>query len=269
MLGKALKYEFGATGRIFLPCYAVLIGMSAVARLFYTGGINNSTPTVLITMIMAMLFAAVWVVTVVIIIRRFWTNLLGREGYLVNTLPVAPWQHVFSKLLTSTVWCIASLAASLIAIFIMVGAGNIHFGSIGNYINEAVQALREHQLTGQAVLICVETFFAAVFSCFAVILHVYASMSIGQLANKHRIWASIGAFFGINIIVSTISSVSVFGKENGLLFLFFGYSTAQTANDMAAALSRTMLISLIWALILSAIFFFVTSLILHRHLNLQ
>ena len=83
MLKKLFKYEFSATGRIFLPMYAALLVMSLIARVFYSvEGLQSDILIALITMLLVMLFTAVWVITFVIIIRRFWDNLLGRQGYL-------------------------------------------------------------------------------------------------------------------------------------------------------------------------------------------
>ena len=47
MLGKLLKYEFRATARVFLPMYALLLVMSAVARLVYGAQMNRAQGTLL------------------------------------------------------------------------------------------------------------------------------------------------------------------------------------------------------------------------------
>lgn len=43
------------------------------------------------------------VVTAVILIQRFYKNLLGSEGYLMFTLPVTVSQHLFSKTIIAVV----------------------------------------------------------------------------------------------------------------------------------------------------------------------
>ncbi len=46
------------------------------------------------------------VVTVMTIVRRFYGNLLGREGYLMHTLPVTEAQLVGAKLISGAVWSV-------------------------------------------------------------------------------------------------------------------------------------------------------------------
>lgn len=43
-------------------------------------------------------------VTVVVIVYRFYKNLLGSEGYLMHTLPVTVHQLIWSKLIAAVVW---------------------------------------------------------------------------------------------------------------------------------------------------------------------
>jgi hypothetical protein len=267
MLSKLFKYEFKATTRIFLPMYAVLLVMSVVARLFYTGGFTDSTPVVLITMLMVMLFTAVWVVTLVIILRRFWTNLLGREGYLMNVLPVDPWQHVFTKMITSTVWCIVGIIVSAAAFCIMLfGIPQLSLVSLDQlfgWIPQFWNAVVDYGVAGGCVLLIVQVVVIFLLSLFAANLSYYAAMAIGQLVNKHRVWASIGAYFGISIIESTIASTVGIHQ-----FAITTYNVEQASYALSAANKAAFLV-LIFNLVFSAALFAATSLILQRKLNLQ
>ena len=56
-----------------------------------------------------MLCVAIAVITALTIIQRFTRNLLGREGYLMHTLPVTPAQLILSKLISSMVWLLCSI----------------------------------------------------------------------------------------------------------------------------------------------------------------
>ena len=62
---------------------------------------------------------AVAVVSVMTIVTRFTRNLLGREGYLMHTLPVTETQLVTSKLISSTVWSLCSILAACLSFGIL------------------------------------------------------------------------------------------------------------------------------------------------------
>lgn len=270
MLRKLFKYEFSATGRIFLPMYAVLLVMSLIARVFYSvDHLQSDIVIALITMLLVMLFTAVWVVTFVIIIKRFWDNLLGRQGYLMNVLPVDPWEHVLSKVVTSGVWCVVGAVVSVLAFMLMLFGipelAEIDFSEFFGWLREAVDALKEHNMYGQSILVIVQTVLLSFVCCFEFVLMAYASMCIGQLANRHRVWASIGAYFGICTVRSLFTSL--FNEHR-----FFNVSVTFPMGQPDAVLqwiNGTLALSLLISLAICVALFFTSSLLLKKKLNLQ
>ena len=117
---KLLKYEWKACARTCLPLYGVLILMSFVTHLLYSIP-QNSTFGFMMPAISSMLYMGVmmaaFVVTAVILIQRFYKNLLGSEGYLMFTLPVTVTQHLLSK----TIIAVVMIALSGIAAFLSIG----------------------------------------------------------------------------------------------------------------------------------------------------
>ena len=70
---------------------------------------------------------AAFVVTAVILIQRFYKNLLGSEGYLMFTLPVTVTQHLLSK----TIIAVVMIALSGIAAFLSIGIfADMSFGTL-------------------------------------------------------------------------------------------------------------------------------------------
>lgn len=88
---KLLKYEWKACARTCLPLYGVLILMSLISRILYiipkNASLDFMLPAIGSMLYMGVMMAA-FVVTAVILIQRFYKNLLGSEGYLMFTLPV-------------------------------------------------------------------------------------------------------------------------------------------------------------------------------------
>lgn len=274
MLGKLFKYEFSATGRIFLPMYGALLVMSLIARVFYTSNIRSEIASALITMLLVMLFTAVWVVTLVIIVRRFWSNLLGREGYLMNVLPVNPWEHVLAKTVTSGVWIIAGMIVSTAAFLIMLlglpELADIEFQEFLADFREFISQLRENELAGQTVLFLVQFCLLTVTASFEFTLTAYAAMCVGQLANSHRTWASIGAYFGLNIAQSFV--MNLFHRSGYFEWVVTrpaGADYTEYARRAMVSTNQSMALLLLETVVICAAMFFVSSILLKKKLNLQ
>ena len=94
MLKQLLKYEFKATCGYYGSAYLVLLASALLLGLGATHMPQAEMETV--WAIMALVYMgtilAIIVLTVQQMIQRFTGNLLGREGYLMHTLPVSPAQ---------------------------------------------------------------------------------------------------------------------------------------------------------------------------------
>ena len=285
MLSKLFKVEFRATARLFLPMYALLLVMSVVTRLLYgisrddAAGMNLTFLTVIVTVILVMLFTAVWVVTLVFIIRRFWTNQLGREGYLTNVLPVSPAQHLCAKSVTSLVWTLASVLAIAVALLILLGhVMNLALGirDLPEFLRQLWDYAAQEQVTGGVVRFLIEAVCMMLLSAYLFILAVYAAMCIGQLANRHRVLASVGAYFGISTLGSILGNL--LGSARMGIDLQTGFTGAglidrlaevTTARETVGIVNNELLLAIGMAAAACAVLYVVSDLLLKKHLNLQ
>src|SRR5680860_1037839 len=102
MLSKLLKYEIKATGRIFLPLFLALLIFAGITRFISAVGPEKwATPAILSMIIYIIIMVGMFVMTFLMMIQRFYKNLLSDEGYLMLTLPTKPWKHI-----TSNFWCL-------------------------------------------------------------------------------------------------------------------------------------------------------------------
>ena len=277
MLGKLLKYEVKATARTFLPFYIALIAMALINKLFFW--INSTRdfyemmdrsnsilsnlaeiPAGLALMGFVGIIVAVFVVTVFVMIQRFYKNLLGDEGYLMFTLPVKPWQNILSKLAVSTMWLVVSTIATAIAIFITAVDSNF----LQHFPSEFATASRIFfEDTGMTLgLVITEFIILSVVSLVVSILHVYISIALGQLFNTHKLLASFGAYFVINIVRQAINSIAmvIFGTVNSNVYdQFAAIQTLQSGAIMA------VLISIVYGVV----FYIGTNWLLSKKLNLE
>ena len=129
MLTKLLKHEFRATARIMGPLYLVLLavalGFNFSARLMDSGNFVLNMLAALVILAYVVAIIGVFVVAFILMLQRFYKNLLGDEGYIMFTLPASVHQHVWSKLIVSAVWFIATGVVVILSAF--VAAFNVSF----------------------------------------------------------------------------------------------------------------------------------------------
>jgi len=207
MLGKLIKYEFKATARILVPLYIALVAFALINKLFM-GNSNNLDSNLLgsIPMMISMFaygctMAAVFIITFFVIVQRFYKNLLGDEGYLMNTLPVPTWMNISSKLTVSIIWSIVSGIVAIGSILIMAFSPNM-FSNMFSVMAELKNYLPEGYY-GFIVELIIYGFISMILST----LMLYLSISIGHLFSKRRILTSFGAFIILNMIISGIKRV--------------------------------------------------------------
>lgn len=211
MLGKLLKYEFKATGRMLIPLYAVLIVFAFINKLFLNSSFFGDSMGLLGRLSVTISFivyiatmVAIFVVTLIIIIQRFYKNLLGDEGYLMNTLPVSALKNVFSKMIVAIAWNIVSYIVAGISIVIMAYKKGM-FSSFFHYLGEFCE-LGSGEFGINFYLIIFEFILFIIISMILSVVSIYAALSIGHLAKNRRILASFGAFIGLELIMYIILS---------------------------------------------------------------
>lgn len=207
MLGKLMKYEWKATARLFLPFYGAVLLFALINRLFFQFGGYNITgilalPAGFAMVIYIMAIVATFVLTVAVMIQRFYKNLLGDEGYLMFTLPVKPHTHILAKLLVSAAWIVISVLTVIISLIAMLAQKGFFAGVlkvIDEFFKLDVPFNKGAMLTWFIITVIV--------SLFAGILIIYASVALGQLFSRHKLAASFGAFIVINIATQILSSI--------------------------------------------------------------
>ena len=252
MLGKLMKYELRATGRTFLPLYAAILVSVLVTRLLMVSKFD--APSAIGGLVVFSLFIALGVITLLILIQRFYKNLLGEEGYLSMTLPVRPWQHILCKSLTSLVWYIFSSIAAILAFVILA----YEKGMLGDFFKAIVTLIRRGSLNAQILTACGEFFLFAALGILAFTMMLYASMALGQLSANKRLLTSFGAFLALNFLVQILMGV-------------LGNLAAQWIFPVSDdwAIHVALLLSIALEIFFLAGFFFITNHILSRKLNLE
>lgn len=250
MTGKLLKYELKATARVMLPLYLVMILATLVMAVnLDSGKVNNF---ILNTIINAAFFIAVFVCFVVgtlMILQRFYKNLLGSEGYLMFTLPVTTMQNILGKALASLIWIMGSVAVGAVCglIFIRIT------GDLSSFIYDlqfAWQTISSRENPWLYLIMVIALIAAGILER---IMKIYASISAGHQWSSHRILGSILAYAAFSAI------------EYLLAWMF----KLRIWIDVAEANMRTLTVLLCIAGAGIAAYGFIAWYLLDRHLNLE
>ncbi|MDR3365025.1 MAG: hypothetical protein LBS91_08820 [Clostridiales Family XIII bacterium] len=274
MLSKLIKYEFRAMAKTFFYLYIALVAITLVnvftnplGALMQTGGGGQGAagghgPEIFAEAIKGLAFAlyivlilAVAFVSVVLVVRRFYTNLLGDQGYLTLTLPAGREQHMAAKLIVGVVW--NTISAVLIGLTILL---QVSVMGNKNYIIEFFGAVDPLNIFLGILLAIVGT--ASFF------LMTYAAMAIGpNLVKNHRLGGSILAFVIIVVIYQILSSLFMAG---GLMWNISNpfrpdMGSEALTNSIGSSL---MVVSIAMYAVTGVICWFLTRFMLRKKLNL-
>ena len=258
MLKKLLKYEFKATARTYGGMYLALLAASvlfggSVWRWNSTNSDAYSTLVGLLSLVYTAVIIGTVVVTIMTIVQRFYRNLLGREGYLMHTLPVRSWQLVLSKLICALATTVVNGIVGILAMFLMMP---LDWDEI--FDTQLWQAVF-HNLAQQpdTVLYFLEFLLLLLVMCAAMFMNFYLAMSIGHLFSRRRILMSVVAFFGLNILDSVITSTL---HNMDMMNWLYGMDLSDHAGYW---------LGILLLLIPTVIMFLLTSWILKHKLNLE
>lgn len=272
MLRKLLKHEFRATARIMLPLYLILL-VTAVGANITSQGLMESPYRILelvgtlLVMAFGIAIIAVCVMSLVVMVQRFYRNLLGDEGYVMLTLPVNLHQQVWSKLIVSAVWFAATFLAVILAAFMVSftpGSLTAFFYGLGKIL-ERVTAY--YALNGTAI--AVEFLLLCFAGCCAMCLHFYAALAVGHSFPSHKMAWSVLWFFVFTFVEQFLFGVLIVALDDlGILEWIARTVDAWVLTPMGQThLLFAVLIA--GCIVYGAIFYGITVTFLKHRLNLE
>lgn len=260
MLTKLMKHEFIATGRVMLPLYLLLVVVSVGVNLSVHGMVMSPNPlfSLLGTLFLisyVIILAAAAILCLVVIVTRFYRNMMGAEGYLTLTLPVSVHQHVLSKLAISLVWMLLTGIAVMLSVLLLFLGVELPVGQLFDVIRTSVSSLDLHFGKMMSVGLLLSLMEIALF-----ILQVYASCAIGGSFANNKLVLSITSFFAIQITVNALNNLL---NEAGMSMLYESLSNANLMVNSSLAL-RAVITG-----IEILLFYFITTYFLKNKLNLE
>ncbi len=273
MLGKLIKHEFRATGRIMLPMMGALLALSLMANLSIRGMTSDLSDIPALEIFFSLIIGffgmgivAIVVMTLVIMVNRFYQNLLKSEGYLMFTLPVSVHDLIWSKLIVSLVWFFAT--ALLILLILALTALNLSGTNLEMIISElpswsdVIRKLDELEIRGALsqlmVWFAVVLLLGAIVSC----LHFYGAMALGHMFSKNKVLLSVVFFILISFAFNTMEAS--YGMSGIGMKFDFGM-----AEEGIRFISRVFMHVSLMELVQGAVLYLATALGLKRGLNLE
>lgn len=265
MLRKLLKYDLRANMKLYLFIWPAMLLLAGLQRLLLelpvTGFLGHFLMS-LLTGLMVLALIAMVVLCFIICVIRFYSGLLRREGYLMFTLPVKPWQLLVSKLLAAMVTLIPTCIFAYFGIaLILSGTTNGVWNTMFNF-----SQILDQPLSAGTLILAGLTVLAAVAN---MILRVYFVSCLGHLFRRARIFLSILFYYLIGVlmqIASMMMLVSVNYEPNTFVNSVFTWVESLSFNGaMSAFLGTILLINVA----IGCVYFFVSEVILRKRLNLE
>ena len=260
MLGRLMKYEFMATGRVFLPLFAALIVISIVNRLL--SYLPTSTPSTIGTIVAVILMVGIGVLTFIITLQRFRSNLLSNEGYLMMTLPVSTDSLILSKLFVAAIWGVVSFIVVMISIVILASVA-ISLSDVAMFFRQVFELISTQPL--RFIIYAIEILLIIALAIFSGILMLYACMALSMLVNRRRGLFTFGAFIVISTVLQIVVALIV------ALVVGLNYSSMYGYFELSAfGWSQLVIIpAILIEAATCAVLYFVTRYMLKNKLNLQ
>lgn len=260
MLGKLLKYELKRSARKFFPLVVGYMIVSLIFSLMLRYGESVKSPNFLMIFIVVCIaygiaVGALFTVGFTISLTNFHKTLFTDEGYLMLTIPVKPYYHIFTKFISSVIWSAASMVVFVLSLLLIDPTE--YLDSVGDFINALGNGFIEEPLT--SFLICLYTL--TLFAGLQIFLYFVISLSN---CFKHKCLAGFAIIFACNMLSSMISNLA---GDLSLWNMIFMPTSRLPATETAFNLRLVFMTMYQFAYILA--YFLLTNFIITRKHNLQ
>lgn len=215
MFGKLIKHEFRATRRLVPFIWLALLVMAILNLISGQIGVKWLSFTSMVFLVLLAIGQVI--VTYVVIITRYYRSLYTDEGYLTHTLPAEAGSLLGSKVLTSFIWIILSIFASIMVfLVIMIYFAKANDSSILDIFNEikAFIGFDNSDLVKAVVL-------GIVFICYSILMQLsqmFFAISFGSMARfqKLSIAGPIICYLILNFVLEIVIMAAMIFVPFGL-----------------------------------------------------
>lgn len=292
MLGKLIKHEWKGTyraGCLILLALAAVTFMgwlafqspmwSAVSdgdyrrysRVLPLSGIMDLL-SMFTLLFYVMMLAAASIGLLIFLATHFYKTMYSGEGYLTHTLPVTKNKLLVSKILVGGIWVMIVFLAIVVSVAALISfivatalSGECtvwefwrelwkEFGGLMR-----VFALELDMELGVRTVYWIVCLLAGPFVTLCIL---FGAISLGQLFTRHRVLMAIVCYIGVNVVSGIVQSV--------LEVLMAGtFLTYDNAGILRGYIDATSITSTIIELVLAALMYLASYLVISKKLNLE
>lgn len=260
MLGKLLKYELKRSARKFFPLVVGYMIVALIFSLMLRYGESVKSPNFLMIFIVVSIaygiaVGALFTVGFTISLTNFHKTLFTDEGYLMLTIPVKPYYHIFTKFISSVIWSAASMIVFVLSLLLIDPTE--YLDSVGDFINALGNGFAEEPLTSFLIYLYTLTLFAGLQ------IFLYFVISLSNCF-KHKVLVGFAIIFACNMLSSMISNLAGDLSLWNMLFM-----PTSRLPDTEAAFNLRLVFMTMYQFAYILAYFLLTNFIITRKHNLQ
>lgn len=240
--------------------FGLLLGIAAPSLSISSNGASVYEMLFILGAVLYVFLLSGVVFTVYILLAiRFYRNMFTDESYLTHTLPVKSGTLLFSHILTFSIWYMISMLVIFLSIALLViGAGG------GSEVMGFIREIPAYYNTNMfmVVLYVLQYLIVGAVSCSTMI---YAAICIGNLFAPHKVLASIITYIIFYAIIQIITFIVMMISPSMRSMLFVQESYVYLPVEFFSSLLWTE----VETIILSAVFWITSHIILKKHLNIE
>lgn len=280
MLGKLVSHEWKDSWKIMSLLNAAVLILSIIGIVFFNADnavelFDSSdigqTMGVFVyssySMIYVLSILALSIGSTLYFYVRFYKNLYTDQGYLMHTLPVTETELIWSKAIVAIIWRIIGTLIMCIGISsVLYSFFQLRLGWEWDEVMDAIEEVFEMGPMFVTVYIILGMLIG-LGSIIFTIFKGYAAISIGQLASKNKVLASVGAYFGLHIGISIVSNIVT--QFSMIVILGGRKNIFNYLDEPGWFFAGFMAVSAALIFILCAVCYIITRQIMKNRLNLE
>ncbi len=209
MLGKLIKHEFIYLIKDFTRTYIIYGAVVLILKLLLSIAIHDNDPGTALTTLLIIFLIIYYIFTLILALltishnsRRFKKNMFSHEGYLTNTLPVTPTQHIIAKVIVGAVNYILSFFVIFIGIEVLLSGIGIE-KYLSRWLSEYLDYLDD-------IGILFPMFLQLATGYLAFLLFCYLISSVSSMIGGSK---GLAALLAIGIIIAYIFIITVMSVQ--------------------------------------------------------
>lgn len=277
MLGKLIKQEWLSTWKIPTVLIGVVFATATIFGLFCASPVWDLVDwwgaDVILSATILLFYGAIMccaVGTSIYLAVRYYRSMYSNEGYLTHTLPVTSNQLLLSKMINFSIWELLSIICVMFNIMLFVAfiaLREVGYRSLFESFRDVfadIQAILNSEYTTGWELFMVLTIILILVGTVSKSLLYMGSVNIGQLWARHRVAGAILVYAGVTVAVQIVTQAAM------IIFMTSADQLGMLQNDYVFSfLNQVMVVSLLLQVVIGAVMYVVSLLILKKKVNLE